>query len=390
MNLFVANQQLMNVSAVTSYTVQAISQFLVLIEDDEDDIIRREKTVLQQRCVWTRFVLLNKNRPLFARHLRMSHGSFMALLDQIMAGFPSIDDKMAAKRGGLIIPELRLYLTLRYIAGGAYSDICFFCGLSVSSFYRCLWATIDAINNSIPVKFPTTAEECALHASSFQSVSHRGIISNCVGAVDGYLLAINTPAKKHAKNVRSYFSGHYQRYGVNIQACCDAHLRFTFLGIGGPGVMKDRDAVRESGLLDLINNLPLGYVVIGDCAYQPSEHLVPIFGAELALLKDNDNFNFFASQLRIRIEMAFGMMTRKWGILQRPLSIALPQVKHLICCIARLHNFCIDEQLKKPSRQHRPVAINTRSTLSPHQLAYMHASAQVSLLQCIFKLFNIY
>ena len=103
MNLFVANQQLMNVSAVTTYTVQAISQFLVLIEDDEDDIIRREKTVLQQRCVWTRFVLLNKNRPLFARHLRMSYDSFMALLDQIMAGFPSIDEEMAAKRGGLML-----------------------------------------------------------------------------------------------------------------------------------------------------------------------------------------------------------------------------------------------------------------------------------------------
>ena len=119
MNLFVANQQLMAVSAVTTYTVQAISQFLVLIEDDEDDIIRREKTVLQQRCVWTRFVLLNKNRPLFARHLRMSHDSFVALLDKIIPGFPSLVEEMAAKRGGFIIPELRLYLTLRYLAGGA-------------------------------------------------------------------------------------------------------------------------------------------------------------------------------------------------------------------------------------------------------------------------------
>jgi hypothetical protein len=54
-------------------------------------------------------------------------------------------------------------------------------------------------------------------------VSHAGIISNCVGALDGYLLSIVTPAKKHAKNVRSYFSGHYQKYGINIQACCDAN-----------------------------------------------------------------------------------------------------------------------------------------------------------------------
>jgi hypothetical protein len=50
--------------------------------------------------------------------------------------------------------------------------------------------------------------------------------------VDGYLLAIHTTWKKHAKIFRLYFSGQYQRYGINIQACCDSHCRFTFLGIG--------------------------------------------------------------------------------------------------------------------------------------------------------------
>lgn len=102
---------------------------------------------------------------------------------------------------------------------------------------------------------------------------------------------------------------------------------------------------------------------------------MPIFGGDLALQKDNDNFNFFASQLRIRIEMAFGLMTRKWGILQRPLSNSLPSMKHLICCIARLHNFCIDERLRSGDAA---IVLNTRTSLSFHQLAYMNASAQVS------------
>jgi len=69
--------------------------------------------------------------------------------------------------------------------------------------------------------------------------------------------------------------------------------------------------------------LPAGYVCIADCAYQPTEHFVPIFGGNLALKKDNDNFNFFALQLQIRIEMAFGIMTQKWGILQCPLTNSL-------------------------------------------------------------------
>ena len=101
---------------------------------------------------------------------------------------------------------------------------------------------------------------------------------------------------------------------------------------------------------------------------------MPIFGGDLALQKDNDNFNFFASQLRIRIEMAFGLMTRKWGILQRPLSNSLPSMKHLICCIARLQNFCINERLKNSAVL---VALNTRTSLLFEQLVFMDAAAQV-------------
>ena len=283
---------------------------------------------------------------MFRRHLRMTHESFVILLDKIRPHLPVPDEQMGALRGGIILPELRLYATIRYLAGGSYSDICFFCGISVAAFYSSVWTTINAINKAIEIKFPSLPEDCANLASGFESVSHDGVIKNCVGAVDGYLLAIHTPRKKHAKNVRSYFSGHYQRYGINIQACCDSHCRFTFLGIGGPGVTKDRQAVKESGLFALIDNLPPGYVCIADSAYQPTESLVSIFGGDLALVQNNDNFNYFASQLRIRIEMAFGLMTKKWGILQRPLSNLLPSMKHLICCIARLHNFCIGERLK--------------------------------------------
>jgi hypothetical protein len=103
--------------------------------------------------------------------------------------------------------------------------------------------------------------------------------------------------------------------------------------------------------------------------------LIPIFGGDLALRKENDNFNFFASQLRIRIEMAFGIMTRKWGILQRPLTISLGQIKHLICCIARLHNFCIDKRLGT-NEEDGPAEYSEEESLTSTQLSYMYAAAE--------------
>jgi hypothetical protein len=354
-------------AAIVAQTLHAVAYLALL-----DDVDTRFKSPFQQCVTWDNFVRDNKDRPLFRRHLRMSYESFIVLLERIREHI-NVDNKMGLLRGGKIIPEVHLYATLRYLAGGSYSDICFFCGISVPSFYCIIWRTIHAINHSIKISFPSTPEQCADVAAKFETISHNGVIKNCVGAVDGYLLSIETPSKRYAKNVRSYFSGHYQKYGINIQACCDADCRFTFVGVGGPGVTKDRQGIKESGLFDKVEELPVGYVCIADCAYQPTKNLVPIFGGDLALKEDNDHFNFFALQLRIRIEMAFGLMTRKWGILQRPLTNSLSSIKHIICCIARLHNFCIDERLKTTLMS---TTLNTNDTLSTYQLSYMHASAQ--------------
>jgi hypothetical protein len=133
---------------------------------------------------------------------------------------------------------------------------------------------------------------------------------------------------------------------VNVQAACDHNCRFQFIGVAGPGVMGDRDAIKEIPLAQLIDKLPGLYCVIGDCAYTASEHLVPIFGGGHAMIRKNDNFNFYASQLRIRIEMAFGVMVKKWSILQHPLTNKLINLKSIVITIGILHNFCINERLK--------------------------------------------
>ena len=339
-----------------------------------EDVEIRVKTPHQQRLTWDKFILDYQNKPLLRRHLRMTYSSFCRLVERIRP-LIEVDDDMASLRGGKIIPEIHLYCTLRYLAGGSYSDICIFCGISVTSFYAVLRRTMNAINSTLEIEFPSTKEHCVRIAEGFENVSHRGVFKNCVGAVDGYLLSIMTPRKAEAKNVRSYFSGHYQRYGLNIQACCDADCRFTFLGIGGPGVTKDRQGVKESGLYKKVQALPKGYICVADCAYIAPEKMIPTFGGDLALKRDNDHFNFYLSQLRIRIEMAFGLMTKKWGILQCPLTNSLVSIKHLICCIARLHNFCIDERLAASTSASSSTSTSAASPASTATLASSPATA---------------
>ena len=80
-------------------------------------------------------------------------------------------------------------------------------------------------------------------------------------------MAIATPPKKEVHNVKSYFSGHYQTYSINIQVACNDNCHFLFIGVGGPDIMGDREAVKESGLSELVEKLPGLLYCIGDCAY---------------------------------------------------------------------------------------------------------------------------
>ena len=343
---------------------------------------RRSPSLFDQRLVWDTFCSRHCLRADFNRHIRMSHDSFTRLLSVIKKDL-EVDTDMAGLRGGAILPEICLYVCLRYLAGGSYSDIKFFTGISVASFYRVLWKTIAAINKSssdiLSIKFPTTPDDARDAALGFQSISQQGCIWNCVAVLDGYHLQIQTPSKTEARNVRSFFSGHYQTYGVNVQAACDHNCRFSFIGVAGPGVLGDREAVNQISLGKLVEQLPGLYCVIGDCAYTPTEHLVPIFRGEHALVARNDNFNFFASQLRIRIEMAFGLMVKKWGILARPLTIKLKNVKRLVVAIAKLHNFCINERIGRnrttESQQGQMIFTPTNVAFQRHEAMLREESA---------------
>jgi DDE superfamily endonuclease len=132
---------------------------------------------------------------------------------------------------------------------------------------------------------------------------------------------------------------------MNVQAVADHNCRFVFLAVSGPGVMGDREAIGETMLKDLIEGLPFGVCVIGDAAYCPTEHMVPVYAGLAKLQRKYDNFNFYASQLRIRVKMAFGIMTMKWGILSHPISCKVLNVRWLMQAIACLHNYCINERL---------------------------------------------
>jgi hypothetical protein len=129
---------------------------------------------------------------------------------------------------------------------------------------------------------------------------------------------------------------------VNVQATCDAKCKFTYLSVRSPGGTWDSRAFYGSSLKDFLDEIPRGFYAVGDSAYTLSSSLlVPYTGADKKK-KGNDVFIFHLSQLRIKIEQAFGLLVNKWRVFKRPIELKLERVPCLIECCMHLHNWCIN------------------------------------------------
>ncbi len=115
------------------------------------------------------------------------------------------------------------------------------CGISKTAFYAEKDKTMPAIVEcKVPLldnlNLPQTEACCKAAAEGIQSISYGGAVQNFVAVHDGYLMLIPTLSAKEVSNVRVFFYGHYQGFGVNVQAASNAFCCFVFIGIAGPGV----------------------------------------------------------------------------------------------------------------------------------------------------------
>ena len=153
------------------------------------------------------------------------------------------------------------------------------------------------------------------------------------------------PTPVDTPNVLSFYSGSKSGYGLNVQATCDANYRFCSMSAIAAGSTNDWTAWNRSGLSDSVARLPPGFYVLGDAAYPLSDQLLTPYPGKL-LPRDQDAFNFYLSQLRVKIEQAFGILVGQWGILWRPLRVQFAGRSGLITALFRLHNFLCDEKVK--------------------------------------------
>jgi len=295
----------------------------------------------RQRMLWSDYVTKLMHEKLFDRTFRMSPTAFNKLLLLLS---PYIHQ---SKTNGFltVIPEIVLAIGLRTLAGGSYLDIKDVYNVSVTSVYRYRNKVVDAINQcaALHLRFPTTPDEDRKQARAFEAISTDNVMKGCVGALDGCLIKTLKPNQHEVINVKKYYSGHYEDFGLNIQALVNHRCQFLFFSVAAAGSAADASAYQMTHLPTLVENLPANHYIIADAAYAVTEHLLVPFTGSQRNDHDKDSYNFFLSQLRIRVEQAFGLLTNKWRILRSHLSNTLLRNSRIITACAILHNFVIEE-----------------------------------------------
>ena len=161
---------------------------------------------------------------------------------------------------------------------------------------------------------------------------------------DSFFQAITCPKASKVSNQTSYYSGHYENFGLNCQAVCTHGLSFIYFEVVTLGSTNDIIAITKTdNLMEEIRKLSPGRFLVGDAAYELTEHLLTPYTGSQQSDQGKDAFNFFLSQVQIRIEMAFGRLTMKFHILKKVMSGGLCNIIRKIAACATLHNFIIAE-----------------------------------------------
>jgi hypothetical protein len=142
--------------------------------------------------------------------------------------------------------------------------------------------------------------------------------------------------------------GRKKKYWWNCQAVCDVRGRILDISVQYPGSISDCLAFEGMSLFQRLEQgiLDPRLCLFGDNAYLNTPYMATPYPAISGGTKDA--YNFYHSQLRIRIECAFGMLTHRWAILQSaiPMNVSVKKTVALVLALAKLHNFCIDNDVR--------------------------------------------
>ncbi|ERL88142.1 hypothetical protein D910_05530 [Dendroctonus ponderosae] len=230
--------------------------------------------------------------------------------------------KAPTLRNKAISPATKVFLALRFYATGSMlitaGD---FTGVSKTSSCNIVTQVTDAIARLRPiyVRFPETHAAILSTQETFYGIAR---FSYVVGAIDCTHVRIQSPGGNEAERYRNR-KGYFSR---NVQAVCDARLRFTDIVARWPGSSHDQT---------IFNNSKTPKWALGKFN-SPKGRQASTAAESL----------YNESHIRSRncIERAFGVWKRRFPVLSLGMRLSQERSQAVIVATTVLHNLAIEER----------------------------------------------
>ena len=230
----------------------------------------RDTPVSEKRLDWDAHCQKLQRRRKLSRHYRLpALKVLLANALKVSAGWSSsLSVWHGAAHTSPFSAELRLSMTMRYLAGESYLDIALIHACTFQRFHPSIDGTLAALNtlphlDNMHFSRDLASEERQGLGGGLQPDLSRRAHGMSRGALDGLLIPIECPrqagdfgGQEACYNPLSYYC-RKGFYAVNVQAICDAHCRFSYVSIQTPGTTHDSLAFSLCDAYDLLTKSAL-------------------------------------------------------------------------------------------------------------------------------------
>ncbi|XP_050734738.1 putative nuclease HARBI1 [Eriocheir sinensis] len=281
--------------------------------------------------------------------------------------------KSDTNRSNPLTPELKVLITLRYLATGkmqqcSSDDL----GPSQSSISRAISKTIDALADVNVLKrfitFPVTQDSADRKKAEFFAIAN---FPNIVGAIDGTHIRIVAPRDQEEVyvNRKGYHS-------MNVQVVFDANYRILDILAKWPGSVHDARILNSSGLSRLFDGgyVPAGSHLLGDSGYPCKTWLLTPYLRPLP--GPQSRYNRSHKITRSIVERGIGQLKRRFHVLHGEVRLRPPlKVCKIIHVCGMLHNICKDRNLPLPLDDEQPMGAEAQVPVPLNDAAEEPANA---------------
>ncbi|XP_063388799.1 uncharacterized protein LOC134674612 [Cydia fagiglandana] len=280
----------------------------------------------------------------FKIYLRLSPDLFQELLSLVKPHITKKDTHLRAA----VTAEERLLATLKYLTSGRdLRELKFCTSISSQLLSEIIPETCQAIFEALKdyIKVPETEEAWLKIAKEFET---KWQFHHCLGSIDGKHILIEKPP-----NSGSLYYNYKGTFSIVLLGIVNANYEFLYINVGTNGSISDGGVFKHTSFYKKLSSNQLDipapavlpgsdivapYCFVADSAFAINENLLKPY-PQRNLTQEKRIFNYRLSRARRVVENAFGILSERFRIFKKPITINVENVPKVVMATCALHNY---------------------------------------------------